>query len=75
MRIAEGGRDVGMAKQTGDDAQALAAVDRDRRMGMPQIVNAQPRQPRRHADRVPCLVQRDGCAVRTIPEARREAPG
>ena len=31
MRIAEGGRDVGMAEQPHDDAQAVAAVDRDRR--------------------------------------------
>ena len=40
-----------MAEQPGDDAQALAAVDRDRRVGVPQVVHAQRRQPRRRADR------------------------
>ena len=69
MRIAEGGLDVGMAEQPGDDAQALAAVDRDRRERMPEIVNAQPWKPRRHTDRVPCLVHRDRPAAR-----RREHP-
>ena len=37
VRIAEGGRDVGMAEQPGGDAQALAAADRDRRMAMTVI--------------------------------------
>ena len=69
MRVAEGGRDVGMAEQPGDDAKALAAIDRDRRMAMAQIVNAERPQPRRCADRLPCLVQRDRCAVQ-----RREHP-
>ena len=49
---------VGMAEQSGDDAQALAPADRDRRVRMSQIVNAQRRQSRRRADRVPFLVHR-----------------
>ena len=46
MRIAERRRDVGVAEQPGDDAKALAAVDRDRRMGVPQVVNAELSQSR-----------------------------
>ena len=38
MRIAEGGLDVGMAGQSGNDAQAPAAAGRDRRVAVPQIV-------------------------------------
>ena len=57
MRVAEGGRDVGMAEQPGDDAKSLAAVDRDRRVRMAQIVNAELPEARRFADPLPCLVQ------------------
>ena len=52
------------------DAKPLAAVDRDRRMAMTEIVNAQRPQPRRCADRVPFPVHRCRSAA-----GRREHPG
>lgn len=69
--IAEGGLDVGMAEQPGDEAQAqaLAAVDRDRYVGVPEVVNAQRRKSRLYADRVACLVDRCSPAV-----GQRETP-
>ena len=60
VRIAEGGLDVGMAEQPGDGAQALAPADRDRSVAIAEIVNAQRRQARRRADRVPFVVYRCG---------------
>ena len=51
-------------------AGPLAAVDRDRRVRMPETVNAVPRQYHRRADRVPCLVHRDRPAA-----WRAEHPG
>ena len=59
-----------MAEQPGHGTQTLTAVDRDRRERVAEIVNAQPRQPRRRADRVPCLVHRYRPAA-----GRREHPG
>ncbi len=58
MRIAEGSLDIGMAEQPGDNAQTHAAVDRDRRERMPEIVNARRRKSRRRAEHVPFLVYR-----------------
>ena len=50
------------------------AVDRDRRERMAEIVNAQPRKPRRRTDHVPCLVHRDRPAAGAVgaPLLRRE---
>ena len=56
-------------RAVGLDAQPLAAADRDRRMAVTEIVNAQRRQPRRRADRVPCLVHR-----RRLIAGRRKHP-
>ena len=53
VRIAEGGLDVGMAEQSSDHAQTLAPADRDRRVAVSQIVNAEWPQSRDRTDCVP----------------------
>ena len=45
MRVGERGLDVGMTEQPGDDAKALAAVDRDRRERVAQVVDAERHKP------------------------------
>ena len=56
MRITEGGLDVDMAEQLGDDAKALAAADRNRRVAVTEIVKcaASATPPPRGSRSIPC---------------------
>ena len=64
VRVAEGGRNVGMAEQPGNDAKAHPVVDRDDSMGIAQVIDAELAQPRSIANCIPCLCPERGVGAR-----------